>query len=145
MVHNAAFHQGLHCLLKQYWSSEKEIQYFFQNITCDPSIYTMDPPTVLYAALWNIPLAGKGLNTDFLNWNLWVMILTYILDVDNFLKSCCKRQLCGVPDQMAPLGAVWFRTVLFAHDFLCQSNLVILLFKLTGSLSENTSQLSYSN
>ena len=29
MLHNAAFHQGLHCLLRQNWSSEKEIQYFF--------------------------------------------------------------------------------------------------------------------
>ena len=24
MLHNAAFHQGLHCLLRQYQSSEKE-------------------------------------------------------------------------------------------------------------------------
>ena len=29
MPHNAAFHQGLHCLLHQNLSSEKEIQYFF--------------------------------------------------------------------------------------------------------------------
>ena len=26
MLHNAAFHQGLHCLLKQKLSSEKQIQ-----------------------------------------------------------------------------------------------------------------------
>ena len=36
------FHQGLHCLLKQNQSSEKEIQYFFEIITCDSPIYTMD-------------------------------------------------------------------------------------------------------
>ena len=28
MLHNAAFHQGLHCLLRQSQSSEKEIQKF---------------------------------------------------------------------------------------------------------------------
>ena len=28
MLHNAAFHQGLHCLLRQNLSSVKEIQYF---------------------------------------------------------------------------------------------------------------------
>ena len=29
--HNAAFHQGLHCLLRQNRSSEREIQYYFGN------------------------------------------------------------------------------------------------------------------
>ena len=36
------FHQGLHCLLRQNQSSEKEIQYFFEIITCDSPIYIMD-------------------------------------------------------------------------------------------------------
>ena len=44
MLHSAAFHQGLHCLLRQDWSSEKEIQYFLKIKTCDPSIYTIDYP-----------------------------------------------------------------------------------------------------
>ena len=42
MPHNAAFHQGLHCLLRQNRSSEKEIQYFWEITTIDPSIYAMD-------------------------------------------------------------------------------------------------------
>ena len=29
MPHNAAFHQGLHCLLRQNRSSEKEMQYYY--------------------------------------------------------------------------------------------------------------------
>ena len=32
MPHNAAFHQGLHCLLIQSQFSEKEIQYFFWKL-----------------------------------------------------------------------------------------------------------------
>ena len=50
---NAAFHQGLHCLLKQNQSSEKEIQYFYflENITCDPSIYIMDHPDLTVSNL----------------------------------------------------------------------------------------------
>ena len=31
MPHNAAFHQGLHCLPRQNRASEKEIQYFGGN------------------------------------------------------------------------------------------------------------------
>ena len=37
MLHDAAFHQGLHCLLRQKSIRER-------NITCDPSIYTRDHP-----------------------------------------------------------------------------------------------------
>ena len=44
MQHNAAFHLGLHCLPRQNQSSKKEIQYFWEIITCDSSIYTMDHP-----------------------------------------------------------------------------------------------------
>ena len=32
MPHNAAFHQGLHCLLRQYQSSEKENQCCFSTL-----------------------------------------------------------------------------------------------------------------
>ena len=43
-LHKTAFHQGLHCLLGQNPSSEKEIQDSFEIITCDSSIYIMDHP-----------------------------------------------------------------------------------------------------
>ena len=42
MPHNVAFHQGLHCLLRQNQTSAKEIKYILEIITCEPSIYTMD-------------------------------------------------------------------------------------------------------
>ena len=37
MPHNAAFHQGFHCLLRQKISSEKEIhvQFYLEIVTCD--------------------------------------------------------------------------------------------------------------
>ena len=44
MPHGAAFHQDLHFLFRQNQSSEKEIQYILEIITCDLSIYTMDHP-----------------------------------------------------------------------------------------------------
>ena len=44
MPHYEAFHQGLHCLLRQKKSSEKEIHFHLDIITCDPSIYTLDHP-----------------------------------------------------------------------------------------------------
>ena len=39
MPHVAAFHQSLHCLLKQKRSSVKGIIFYLEIITCDPSIY----------------------------------------------------------------------------------------------------------
>ena len=44
MLHYAAFQRGLHCLLGLKRSSEKEIQYYLEVLTCDPAIYTMDHP-----------------------------------------------------------------------------------------------------
>ena len=44
MPHNVAFHKCLHCLLTQKRSSENEIQFYLEIITCDPSYYTMDHP-----------------------------------------------------------------------------------------------------
>ena len=44
MPKNAAFHQGLNCLLRQKQSSEKEMQFYFEIITFDPLMYTMDLP-----------------------------------------------------------------------------------------------------
>ena len=44
MPHDAAFHQGLHCLLREKQSSAKEIQFYLEIIMCDPSIYTIDRP-----------------------------------------------------------------------------------------------------
>ena len=40
----AAFHQCLHCLIRQKQSSEKEVQFYLEIITSDPSIYTIDHP-----------------------------------------------------------------------------------------------------
>ena len=37
MPHDVAFHQGLHCSLRQNQSSKKEIQYFLKIKTCNPS------------------------------------------------------------------------------------------------------------
>ena len=39
MLHNAAFYQGLHRLLRQKQSSDKEILFYLEIITCDPSMY----------------------------------------------------------------------------------------------------------
>ena len=44
MLQNAAFHQGMQCLLTQNQSLEKEIQCFLEDINCDSSIYTIDHP-----------------------------------------------------------------------------------------------------
>ena len=40
MPHDAAFHQGLHCLLRQEHSSEKKLQFHLEIIICNPLIFT---------------------------------------------------------------------------------------------------------
>ena len=42
MPHNTAFDQGLRCLLRHERSSEKELQFYLDIVTCDPSNYAMD-------------------------------------------------------------------------------------------------------
>ena len=44
MPHDAAFHQGLHGLLRYKRSSEK---YNLEIKICDPSIYKMDQPKLI--------------------------------------------------------------------------------------------------
>ena len=49
MQHNAAFHQGLHCLLRLKQPSGTEIHYTcnLETSTCDPLKYTMDSPILI--------------------------------------------------------------------------------------------------
>ena len=44
MPHHVAFHQGLHCLLRQKRSSDKKNTIFSKIITGHPLIKTMDHP-----------------------------------------------------------------------------------------------------
>ena len=64
MLHNAAFHQCLNCLLSQKWSFEK-YNFILEIITCDPSIITIDHwtiPSLLNQNRRKNPLVYKGLN-----------------------------------------------------------------------------------
>ena len=66
--HNAAFHQGLHSLLRQEQSSEKEIQYFLEIITCDPQYIQWTIPSYLYQTRRKNPIVHEGI-MDHSNWN----------------------------------------------------------------------------
>ena len=46
MQHHAAFHQGLHCLLRLKQSSGTDIHHNIENTTCYPLKYTMGSPNV---------------------------------------------------------------------------------------------------
>ena len=47
MQHNAAFHQGLHCLLRFKQPSITEIHHNLEISTLDPLRYTMDSPILI--------------------------------------------------------------------------------------------------
>ena len=55
MPHDVAFHQGLHCLLRQNQSSEKETHFFFINSVA-PQYIEWTILTLLYVAFWKISL-----------------------------------------------------------------------------------------
>ena len=47
MQHYAAFHQGLHCLLRLKHAPGTEIHHNLENSTCDPLKYTMGSPILI--------------------------------------------------------------------------------------------------
>ena len=67
MLHNVAFHKGLHCFLRQNLSSEKEIQYFWEIITCDPSIYAMDYPDLFICSFMENSIGPKRVDVIYID------------------------------------------------------------------------------
>ena len=59
MPHEAAFHQGLHCLLGQNVSSEKEIIFGWEIITFDPSMYTLDHSDFILSSFMENSISHK--------------------------------------------------------------------------------------
>ena len=63
MSHDAAFHQSLHCFLRQHLYSEKETQYIFLKIiSCWPSIYTMNNSDINICFFMENSIGLKRLN-----------------------------------------------------------------------------------
>ena len=64
MLHYAAFHQNLYCSPRQKRSSEKELQFYLEIITCDSLIYTMDHSKFIISDQMKNPLVHKGLKNS---------------------------------------------------------------------------------
>ena len=80
MLHNAAFHQGLHCFLRLKQLSGAEIHHNLENSTCDPLKYKTGNNILIsfIRIYWNIHLSEyKGLTFQ--------KILSGILSVPNRL------------------------------------------------------------
>ena len=56
MQHNAAFHQGLHCLLRLKPNSRTKTHNNLENSTCDPLECKRDNPMFnMYQCVWENP------------------------------------------------------------------------------------------
>ena len=66
MPHNAAFHQGLHCLLRQKIFLEKEKQLIRKFRPVTPQFIQWTIPCLLYKTRGESPLDHKGLNTHYI-------------------------------------------------------------------------------
>ena len=64
MQHYAAFHQGLHYLLRLKQPSGTKTPGNLENSTCDPFKYTMGSPMYLYQCVWKNPPEYK--------WFMWM-------------------------------------------------------------------------
>ena len=60
--HNAAFHQGLHCLLRQNRSSLKNSNILVKFLIFGPSIYTMGHFDFIVYSFMESLIDSKGLN-----------------------------------------------------------------------------------
>ena len=86
MQHYAAFHQGLHCLLRLKQPSGTEIHHNLENSTYDPLKHTMDNPYLLFQNVWENPseykwVKGNGsllYHTSNAKSN-WTLDITYIV------------------------------------------------------------------
>ena len=66
MQHNAAFHQGLHCLLRLKQPSGAEIHRNLENSTCDPLKYTVG------SSIFNVSRCmGKSIRIQRVNNNVY--------------------------------------------------------------------------
>ena len=63
MQHNAAFHQGLHCLLRLKQPSGTEIHHDLETSTCDPLKYTMGCPLLYIVSI----CMGKSIRIQRVN------------------------------------------------------------------------------
>ena len=59
-MQHAAFHQGLHFLLKLKQSSGTEIHHNLENSTCDPLKYTMGNPIIIVSICMGISIRFKS-------------------------------------------------------------------------------------
>ena len=62
MLHNAAFHQSLHCLLKEKRSSDKKIHFFLLHPDIPRSCGQWTTPNLLHQIRRKNPLVYKGLS-----------------------------------------------------------------------------------
>ena len=84
MSHKAAFHQGLHCLLRQNRSSEKEIRFLFEiTATCNPLNIQCTILTLMYQTLWKLSFVLKG-NT--FRRGLISILIVHLLRENRFIK-----------------------------------------------------------
>ena len=78
-------------MLRQDRSSEKEIQYILEIITCDPSIYTMDHPDFIACSFMENSIGLKLFNRDQ---NQYKIVVTYVQKL--ILKANIKTSVKGL-------------------------------------------------
>ena len=90
MLHNAAFHQGLHCLHRQKQFSEKEIQFYLKIISVTTCYKQWMIPSLLYQTRRKNPLEHKRFSEAFVifrinncvgeaNHHVFVLLLFYAM------------------------------------------------------------------
>ena len=62
----------MHCLLRQNQTFEKEIQHFFEIITCDSSVYTINHPDLTVSNFMGNSIGADRVKTKNVHHDLQV-------------------------------------------------------------------------
>ena len=82
MQHIAAFHQGLHCLLRLKQPSGTEIFHNLENSTCEPLKYKMSNPILIV-----LICMGKSIRIQRVNLHVPYLLVNFIFKLVIFVKT----------------------------------------------------------
>ena len=82
MQHNAAFHQGLHCLLRFKQPSRREIHHNLENSTCDPLKSTMSSPILIVSICMGKFTRMQRVKVDKLLSERLILEMVHLIDID---------------------------------------------------------------
>ena len=116
MQHDAAFHQGLHCLLRLKQPSGTEIYHNLENSTYKPLVYIMGSSILIVSRSVGKSIQIQRVEAPLKTASENVVYLSHLLHIfDNYIGLCkCRGKQCR------PRSDCFYRGILIWTYTLCQ-------------------------